>query len=61
MSERTIQDARWRHEDQKHPGAFEECPDPQCRAATTEINRERAINGMRRSLILAEVERKRVK
>ena len=59
MSEQSIQDAKWRHQDQMHPDPFDTCPDQECRAATTVLNRERAIEGMQRALRRKEVEERK--
>jgi hypothetical protein len=58
MNAELIQDARWRHQDQQHPDPFEVCPDPVCRAATTAVNKENAIENMRKALKRMELERR---
>ena len=57
MSQGTIAAAKVRHERDRHVAEFEVCPNPECRAATTEINTEAAIEGMRQALRQQEVER----
>ena len=50
MSQATIETAQARHQQEQHPDEFLVCLDPQRRAAATEINRESAIENMRKVL-----------
>jgi len=60
MSKETIAAAKARHERDMHIEEFEVCQNPECRAATTEINRELAIERMQIALRLKEIEGSRV-
>lgn len=61
MSKQSVADARARHEQEQHVGDLAVCSDPDCREASREISRERAIAGVQRSLKRDEGHQKKVR
>ena len=59
MSVESVAAARARHESEQHLGDMIVCSAPACRAASREINRERAISYMQRALRRKEVEERK--